>query len=52
MVFGLIAIKIIAKILIKFVFTNEQDTKLSDWNISCIEEVEIEYGKLLRVIVY
>ena len=36
----------------KLVSNKKYNIKLSDWDINCIEEVEIEYGKLSRVIVY
>ncbi len=34
------------------VLGKKYDTMLSDWDMDYIEEVEIEYGKLSRVIVY
>ncbi len=36
----------------KLVSGKKYDTKLSDWDMDRIEEVEMEYGKLSRVIVY
>ena len=41
-----------SKILMKLVLRKKYNTKLSDWDIDCIKEVEIEYDKLLRVIIY
>ena len=36
----------------KLVSGKRYDTKLNDWDMDCIEEAEIEYGKLSKVIVY
>ena len=41
-----------SKILMKLFLGKKYDTKLSDWDIDCIKEVEIEYDKLFRVIIY
>lgn len=35
----------------KLVSSNEYDTKISDWDMNCIKEIKIEYGKLSIVIV-
>ena len=35
-----------------FILGKKYDTKLSDWDIDCIKEVKMGYGKLLRIIVY
>lgn len=36
----------------KLVMDKKYDTKLSDWDMDYIKKVEMEYGKLSRVIVY
>lgn len=36
----------------KLVLSKKYDTKLSDWDMDCIKKVEIEYGKLSKVIIY
>lgn len=41
-----------SKILMKLILGKKYNTKLSDWDIDCIEEVEMEYGKLSRIIIY
>ena len=41
-----------SEILMKLVFNKKYDTRLSDWDMDCIKEVKIEYGKLSRVVIY
>ena len=41
-----------SQILMQFVSGKKYDIKLSDWDMDYINEVEMEYGRLSRVIVY
>ena len=41
-----------SEILMKYVLGKKYNIKLNDWDMDCIEKVEIEFSKLSKVIVY